>query len=1183
MDSPITARSRVRYLLQVLIAGFLISDPAIAVDEMPAGTLIADGNDGAVTYQVIDNDGDLVFDIEVTGAASGNGIYEDIDTIDSTAATSPGSIIIGVSASTTTTVSNTNAGTLTRPERPPLDFSGIENLTGGANNDTFVLDANLSGLVDGGPGSDTVVGRSTSNAFIVSATDGGVLDTTLFTSIENLIGGSSADMFTLNAALSGTAQGNAGDDEFVLNVGGSAGALNGGAGVDVIFGADAGNAFVFNAADVGTANGTLFSSIESIVGGSAADVFSLNINSVSSTLDGGAGADELTFAGAAGPVTLSITSISNIETLTGSGNTNDTLTGTTAGDIFTVLGANSGSLGSVNFSGFENLEGSTGDDQFNLGSGGSVGSLDGGTDTDQIVGYDTGTAFVVDSLNAGTVNGTAFSNVENLSGGSASDTFDFNATLSGAAQSGAGDDTFNLNDGGSAGGFDGGVDNDTVSYAGRTAGVTTDLSKMTFVENVVGSGLDDTFNLDGDQGNGITIDGGAGGDLFNVAAASQVAGDLVATNIDQVLVGADVTANNITLNVDGPISGIGTVTAAGDITMTLIGGGDAALQFGGNGSGGILSLTSTGGGVLGLSATGGSGSDTLKIIVAGSQPAWDINATNAGTVSDALIDIDFSGIENLIGAGDGNTFILNAGIDGLIDGGDGLDTIIGSAADNVWDISTPNAGTVTSTIGAVDFTRIENLTGGAAADTFVLSAAISGVIDGGAGFDTIIGAAGPNSFVVNAIDAGTVNLIEFFNVEILVGGVAGDTFTFDAPLTGNADGGGGDDVFDLAPDTQVWIDGGAGNDQVIIVGPNTNDLGLNNVENINYIPVNVVFVARGTVNSVPPDLASEFTVGDSFEFRYKFAAQATDTQPAVDQGQYDAVVEAEVHVGSYSADLAPTGLKRITVQDNLSGIDRYRVDLSGVTGPAVAGFPLGQQFPMLLVSDFTGTALNSDSLPIAGLDVSDFGQNDFLSLRFERPDESNAIVVASVDSIEVIPAYRDVPDSYWAADFVAKIAENGITGGCGSVQYCPDDEVTRAQMAVFLERGINGGDFVPPAASGNVFFDVGVQDFAAAFIEQLANDGITGGCGGGNYCPNDTVTRAQMAVFLLRAKYGPGYSPPPAQGIFADVDLAYWAVAWIEQLFAEGITSGCGDGNYCPNDPATRAQMAVFLVRTFNL
>src|SRR6266545_2699771 len=57
----------------------------------------------------------------------------------------------------------------------------------------------------------------------------------------------------------------------------------------------------------------------------------------------------------------------------------------------------------------------------------------------------------------------------------------------------------------------------------------------------------------------------------------------------------------------------------------------------------------------------------------------------------------------------------------------------------------------------------------------------------------------------------------------------------------------------------------------------------------------------------------------------------------------------------------------------------------------------------------------------------------------------------------------------------------------------------------------------------------------------------------------------------------------PPIGIFTDVPTTYWAASWIEQLAAEGITSGCGNGVYCPDSPVTRAQMAVFLVKTFNL
>jgi len=178
--------------------------------------------------------------------------------------------------------------------------------------------------------------------------------------------------------------------------------------------------------------------------------------------------------------------------------------------------------------------------------------------------------------------------------------------------------------------------------------------------------------------------------------------------------------------------------------------------------------------------------------------------------------------------------------------------------------------------------------------------------------------------------------------------------------------------------------------------------------------------------------------------------------------------------------------------------------------------------------------------------------------------------------------FSDVPTDYWAFSFIESLAARQITAGCGNGNYCPESPVTRAQMAVFLERGMHGSSFNPPAATGNVFLDIGAGDFAASFIEQLSQDGITAGCGNGNYCPDVVVSRDQMAVFLLRAKYGAGHSPPAASGVFGDVDLGHWAVHWIEQLAAEGITAGCGGGNYCPEGQVTRDQMAVFLVRTFS-
>ena len=75
-----------------------------------------------------------------------------------------------------------------------------------------------------------------------------------------------------------------------------------------------------------------------------------------------------------------------------------------------------------------------------------------------------------------------------------------------------------------------------------------------------------------------------------------------------------------------------------------------------------------------------------------------------------------------------------------------------------------------------------------------------------------------------------------------------------------------------------------------------------------------------------------------------------------------------------------------------------------------------------------------------------------------------------------------------------------------------------------------------------------------------------------------------MTVFILVAKYGSGYAPPPATGTkFADVPAGSFAAAFIEEAAREGITSGCDAVNFCPNSPTTRGQMAVFLSTAFGL
>ena len=184
--------------------------------------------------------------------------------------------------------------------------------------------------------------------------------------------------------------------------------------------------------------------------------------------------------------------------------------------------------------------------------------------------------------------------------------------------------------------------------------------------------------------------------------------------------------------------------------------------------------------------------------------------------------------------------------------------------------------------------------------------------------------------------------------------------------------------------------------------------------------------------------------------------------------------------------------------------------------------------------------------------------------------------------IHIGNSFPDVPTSHPFYAFIENLFHSGATGGCGGGLYCPSGTVTRAQMAVFLLKGEHGSSHVPPPCTG-VFSDVPCPSLFADWIEELAAEGITAGCGGGNYCPDTAITRAQMAVFLLKAEHGTGYAPPACAGLFLDVPCPSQFANWVEQLAAEGITAGCGGGNYCPNDPNIRGQMAVFLVKIFGL
>jgi Ca2+-binding RTX toxin-like protein len=718
-------------------------------------------------------------------------------------------------------------------------YSGIENLTGSAFNDTLTGDANANTL-DGGAGNDSL--------------DGG-------TGNDVLIGGAGADV------------------------------LNGNTGIDTASYATAAAGVTANlatpASNAGDAAGDTYTAIENLTGSAFADT--LTGNTSANTLDGGAGDDTLiggagadVLIGGAGIDTASYaTSTAAVTVNMGTPASN---AGDAAGDTYNGIENVTGGSAADNITGDANnntIAGNAGNDTLNGGNGDDI--LIGGAGGDALTGgagidtasYTTAAAAVTANLatpasNTGEAASDTYNTIENLTGSAFNDTLTGN-TSANALDGGAGDDT--LIGGAGADALIGGAGTDTASYAPSTAAVTANLATPasntgdaagdtysgmenltggTVADNLTGdgnnnviSGLAGNDTLNGGDGDDILI-GGAGADVLNGGNGTDTASYAAAT--------ATVIANLTT-----PASNTG--DAAGDSYTAIenLTGGTGADTLTGNTAANVLDGGS-GNDIL----IGGAGADTL-IGGAGTDRASYTTSTlalvaslasAAGNTGDAAGDT-YSGIENLTG-GSGNDTLTGDAAANAIDGGNGNDTLIGGAG---ADALTGGAGTDTASYATAaagvtanlttptgntgeaagdTYTTIENLTGSAFNDTLTGTTGAN-VLDGGAGADTLTGGAGADTLIGGAgIDtasysaataAVTANLTTgagtagdasgdtYSGIENLTGGTVADTLTGDNNanvLTGlagndNLSGSGGDDTLIGGAGADV-LSGGTGID-----------------------------------------------------------------------------------------------------------------------------------------------------------------------------------------------------------------------------------------------------------------------------------------------------------------------------------------------------------------------------------
>ena len=213
-------------------------------------------------------------------------------------------------------------------------------------------------------------------------------------------------------------------------------------------------------------------------------------------------------------------------------------------------------------------------------------------------------------------------------------------------------------------------------------------------------------------------------------------------------------------------------------------------------------------------------------------------------------------------------------------------------------------------------------------------------------------------------------------------------------------------------------------------------------------------------------------------------------------------------------------------------------------------------------------------------------------------------------------SFTDVAVGSLMYRYVETLLHSGTTAGCATSTYCPVSQVTRAQMAMFVARAMNGGVDAAVPVSGTVpskgpyncisggtslFSDVAPEAQYCRHVHYIASQGVTLGCTTTTYCPTSIVARSQMAMFISRAMAGGETGVPlaytdPGSGnaydcsiatpstYFTDVPASLSYCKHVHYLWARSVIAGCTatPPQYCPASMVRRDQMAKFLVNGFS-
>jgi autotransporter-associated beta strand protein len=615
--------------------------------------------------------------------------------------------LIGPNAPTIWNITGTNTGNL----NGNIHFSAFQNLTGGSAADAFVFSdgAGVTGTVNGGGGTNLLDYAAYTTSVTVNLSTNTATGAGTVQNIQQVRGGSDDDSLTGNATGTTTFLASPGDDT-VTGVGGT----------NTLVGPNLDSTWNIIGSNAGTltfdVNTTTLTGVQNLQGGSAADTFVFSNGAAVSGINGGGGGDTLDYSSYTGNVMVNLPGgtatgvggMANLQNFLG-GRATNTLLGLNTATTWNITANNTGTLtGGISFSGFQNLTGGAGPDTFaladgarvdgTLNGGGGVNTLDesaylapvtvnlststatglglpfaniqsflGGTGTNILIGQNVATTWNITSANTGTLTGgMSFTGFQNLTGGSAADTFAFS--------DGAGID----------GNLDGGGGSNTLNEAAYTTPVTVDLQARTAtgvggtfanIQSFIGGGAagnmlvgpnaTTTWNIANNAGTltgGISfsafpnLTGGAGDNTFVLSAGATLGGTLTAAGGGTQTLQAGAGSTLASLN----HTGTGTLRLATGVTVTgsfsnSAGTFDArnhTLNIGGNWTWNAGSFLSTGGSVR----FNGSVDQTLD---SGGQAFANLvhQATNSTrTLRLTGNDLTVSGtLSNLMGAFDANT------------------------------------------------------------------------------------------------------------------------------------------------------------------------------------------------------------------------------------------------------------------------------------------------------------------------------------------------------------------------------------------------------------------------------------------------------------------------------------------------------------------------------------------------